>query len=107
MDEQKLSKGTIAILIGFAVVFDLISAGLDFVVIGFLIDPLIDFIAALFFGICFSHLGKSVFSHSPLGFLGTIVGKAVPGVEIIPFWTFFVVKHAFSDIVDAAPRPRS
>lgn len=66
-----------------AIVFDLLSA---IPIVG----SIVDFIAAITFGMWFAHHGVYVMKKRPLGFLGTIVAEFIPFIEVLPFWSVFV-----------------
>lgn len=61
-----------------------------------------DIFAAILFGIWFSHQGISILTKRPIGFLGTILGEFVPGLNMAPFWTFFVATTLAKERAESA-----
>jgi hypothetical protein len=84
---EPIDAGTGRMMIAAAVVVDIFAylAGLGF------LDFIIDIPAAMIFGMWFSHYGVSVVQKRPLGFFGTVLAKFIPFIDLIPFWTYFVV----------------
>jgi hypothetical protein len=71
---------------------DLIEAGLDLIIIGFVLNPVVDMVAFIVFAIWFSHHDISLMSsRNVLRTLATFVGKFVPVISLIPLWTVCVV----------------
>ena len=86
-----ISNGSAFFMIAVALLIDGLQILLDLVLIGFLLDPLLDILATIIFAIWFSHHGQSVMSAKRAGgFLVTVVAELVPGFDAIPMWTFFV-----------------
>lgn len=97
MGERKISNGTAAIMVGFAVIFDLVNIGVDFITFG-IGGVFVDAAAALFFGIWFSHLGASLWSSRNVG--RTILAMlldAIPVGDLTFPWTWQVAYTAFTE----------
>ena len=89
MNTSRISLATGALMIALAVLIDFAQFVLDIAIVGFILDSFITVIAAFIFGIWFSHVGVSLMHPKRvLGFLGTILGELIPGIDAIPFWTF-------------------
>lgn len=79
------------LMIAVAVGFDSLQFLGDIAYIGFILDSLVSFIASIIYGIWFSHHDISLMGPDrALGFLGTILGELVPGVNALPFFTFYI-----------------
>lgn len=78
-------------MIVFAVLLDSAQIFADIAIIGFILDSLMSLVGAMFFGIWFSHHDVSLMHPDrALGFLGTVFGEVVPGVDALPFWTIYI-----------------
>src|SRR5579863_5599981 len=84
---EPIDAGTGRMMIATAVIADILSyiAGLGF------LDFIVDIPAAMIFSIWFAHYGVSLVQKRPLGFFGTVLAKFIPLIDLIPFWTYFVV----------------
>lgn len=94
MNEQHstVSTGT-AFMMGFiAVIIDGVQALLNFLLIGVIINPFINIVAAMMYGIWFSHHNMSVMStKTAMPFFATILGEFVPLINTLPMWSGFIV----------------
>lgn len=82
---KKIGAGTAVILIVIAAAFDLLQWLVSMIpIIGFLLTPLVTFIAWLWFGIWFGLLGASVIRTSPLAYFGLLSLELVPLINLIP-----------------------
>ena len=102
MQEPRIGNSTAFMMIVFAICVDVIDFLLDLFVIGFVFDLVIDPIVAIIFGIWFGHFGVSLFRKSPGRFLGIIIVKLVPVLEMLPAWTYLVIKTVAEDRLSSA-----
>ncbi len=100
-DEGTIGSGTGFMMIAVALIIDGLEAVLSFFLIGLLVNSFIDLIAALIFGIWFSHHGV----RSGLGIAGTAAVEFIPGLNALPVWTGYIVYKVFSS--RAAPSTES
>lgn len=97
MGKRKISNTTASIMIGAAVICDLINIAVDFATLGiggFIIDAL----TALFFSIWFWHLGVSLGSSRNAGrTILAILLDAFPVTDLTFPWTWQVAYTAFTE----------
>ena len=89
---SRISRGTGIAMIAAAVAIDALQIGADVAIIGFFVDTVLDGMAAIFFGIWFSHNGVSFAGKYPLGFWGALAVEAIPGINALPVWSFAVIR---------------
>ncbi len=103
MDEQKgkrkISNTTAVIFTCLAFGADAVNILLDFIpIVGFILVPINDFLAMLFFSIAFSHCNASLWSSKRAGgTLLTIVVDAIPFGDFTFPWTWRVASVAFNE----------
>lgn len=91
-EEPAIGIGTAFMMVIVALIIDGIQALLTFILIGFLVNPVISVCAAMVFGIWFSHHGMSMMSPKNIApFLGTMLGEFTPVINAFPVWTGFVI----------------
>lgn len=90
MNESRISTTAATMLLSFAVFIDALQFILELMLVGLLLDSVIDIFATFIFGIWFSHYGVSLMKKNPLGFLGTSIAKFIPFTEMFPLWTLYV-----------------
>ena len=87
MGERKISNGSAAALIFFAVFFDILNIAVDFISFG-LLGIFVDAFAAIFLSLWFSHLGVSLWSSRNVGrTLLAMVLDAFPFTDMTFPWT--------------------
>ena len=91
--QPKISFGGAAFMIAFAVIIDGVQAFLTWTVIGIVFTPFISIIALIVLGLSFAHYGTGMFKSRELGWIGTVVGELVPGLNALPIWTFSTVAN--------------
>ena len=98
MNTERISLAGGGTMILFAVATDVVQFLLMIPLIGLLLNSFISIVAAMGFGLAFSHYDMSLMSPDRvLGFGATIVGEVVPAVDAIPFWTFLVARTVVSE----------
>ncbi len=98
MNTERISITGGATMIMFAVATDILQFLLMIPLVGLILNTFISIVAAMGFGLAFSHYDTSLMSHERvLGFGGTIVGEVVPVVDGIPFWTFLVARTVITE----------
>jgi hypothetical protein len=101
--EKRLDNGTVFFMVLTAILIDLVQVFLGFIIIGEILDPLIDVVAMFLFGIWFSHHGIKVTGSKNIGaFLITGIIGFVPIVDMLPEWTIFVVRTVIKNRKNAA-----
>lgn len=91
MDNAKISKTSAMLMTMTAYFFDGLQAFLNFILIGFLINWIISIYAFLTFYIWFKMKGvRFTTVKNATSFNGSFLGKLIPGLNTIPFWTLSV-----------------
>ena len=101
--EGHIGTATAFMMIAVAFIFDAVGALLDLLLLGAFMSPVIDFVAAMVFGMWFSANGVSLMSHKRfLGFAATIVVEFFPFINSLPAWTGFIVYSIIKNRAKAA-----
>ncbi len=91
-DESKISNIEWGLLVGVALTIDAIQILLEWMIIGFFINPFIDIFVTLSFGLFFHLKGESLANPKRLlAILGTFIGELIPVVAELPLWSLYVV----------------
>lgn len=88
---QRISINTVVILTIFALVIDLAQILLDAVVIGVVVNRIIDVFVTFGFWLVFRFMGVSFTKTRALIFFGLAFLEMFPGLDAFPLWTIDVV----------------
>lgn len=83
----RIQSGTAFMLIAVALFIDAIQAILNFLLIGIVINPFIDVIMWMVFGLWFGHVG--IKRQASLGMAA--VAEFIPIVNSLPIWTGYMI----------------
>lgn len=89
---RRISFGVAFLMVIAALVTDVLQAALELIpFLGIFLSWLVDIAAIIGFSMWFNHFGHSLMRERPLALMGTTLVEAMPFVNMVPAWTFFVV----------------
>jgi len=98
MNTSRISYASGVFAIAIAVAIDTLQLGLEIALVGLLLDSIITVVAALGFGIWFSHKGVHVASPDRSLKFCSRRSRADAGINgILPTWTYFVASTVWKE----------
>ena len=98
MDEREPISSALAFaLITVGVVIDLVQILLTFLLVGAVLNPLLDLVAMGLFWIMLYHHGQKVLSRRAMSMGTSFVLELIPVLDAIPVWTFFAIYTVVKD----------
>ena len=92
MEESKPIGGGLAfVLIALAAVTDTLQALLTFILIGVVLNPIIDVMIAMLFTILLAAHGGGLVKRRAISMVITTIGEIIPGLNALPLWTGFAI----------------
>ena len=98
-ERNPIGSGFAFTLITFGVFIDLLQGILALIFIGELLDPAIDLLAMLGFGVMLHHHGGNALSRRSVSFTLTSIAEFIPIVDALPFWTLFAIYTVSMDAI--------
>jgi len=96
MDNKKISNLSWGILIGISVLVDGTQVFLEWLLIGFVLNPIINIFMSMSLALYFYMNGQSLINPKrAVGMAGALIGEMVPIVAELPLWTAYVVYNMF------------
>lgn len=93
MKEDRPITGGLAFgLIAFGVFIDLLQAILDFLLIGLVLNYVLDFIAIVGFWIMLHHHGGGVLKRRSISLGATLLIELIPVINAMPTWTLYAIR---------------
>lgn len=100
MDEKEPIGSALAFgLISFGILIDLIQILLTVIMIGFILNPVIDILAAGIFWLLLYHHGNNTLSRRKVAFGVAAVIGFISGIDVLPEWTIFAIYTVVMDHV--------
>lgn len=94
--KSKISNVEWGLFIGALVVVDLAQIVLEWILIGFLLNPLIDIFVGMAIPFYLHIRGENIADSKRIfGFIGTFFGEMIPGVDELPLWTLDGIYNMF------------
>ncbi len=114
MDERKPIGGGLAFaLIATAVLIDLLQALLTFLIIGVVVNPLLNILVGITFSLMLATHGGGIVRKRAISMVLTTLGEFFPVINALPLWTAFALYTVFVDRIthslshhEQAPVPR-
>ncbi len=98
MDEKEpIGSGLAFGLIGFAILVDLLQFALSVLLIGALLNPVIDLLAMGGFWLMLYHHGNKILSRRGLSFGISSIVEIVMVADFLPVWTIFAIYTVVMD----------
>ena len=97
---SKISNTEWGLVIGAAVMIDLIQVGLEWLVIGLAINPFIDIFVGMTLAFYFWVRGVKMDEKKILALLGAFLGEMLPIIDEFPLWTGDVLATMVLDKAD-------
>jgi hypothetical protein len=102
MDEREpIGSGLAFALIAFGIMIDLVQLLLTFLMVGFVLNPVLDLFAMGVFWIMLYHHGQKVLSRRGMSFGFSALIELIPGLDAIPVWTVFAIYTVVKDHSEA------
>ena len=98
MDEMEPIGSALAFaLIAFGILIDLVQLALTVLMIGVILNPVLDLLAMGIFWLMLWHHGNNVLSRRGLSFGISSVIEFIPFLDVVPVWTFFAIYTVVMD----------
>ncbi len=116
MTEHKPIGGGLAfMLIALALMIDGLQALLTILIIGVVINPLLNILVSIAFALMLGTHGGGLVKRRAISMTTTAIAEFMPIINALPVWTFFTIytvfmdrlKHVVSNHSPAPSRPRS
>ena len=98
MDEMEPIGSALAFaLIAFGILIDLVQLALTVLMIGAILNPVLDLLAMGIFWLMLWHHGNNVLSRRGLSFGISSVIEFIPFLDVVPVWTMFAIYTVVMD----------
>ncbi|MES2060076.1 MAG: hypothetical protein V4438_03535 [Patescibacteria group bacterium] len=93
--KQRIGSAAAIVFVTFALAVDLLQILLDVVVIGAVVNRIIDIVVLILFWIAFKLKGVNFTKTRALIFFGLALIELIPGVDVFPLWTIDIIAVIF------------